>query len=93
MSSLKDGEDAEESLTYRELHETACRRAAALTAAGLTGRNAVLMYPSGLEFVRTLLGCMYGRVVGAPVQPPRRRRGGAAALNLPLDRGHLETGI
>ncbi|WP_340375332.1 fatty acyl-AMP ligase [Streptomyces sp. SS7] len=70
---LKDGEDAEESLTYRELHEAACRRAAALTATGLTGRSAVLMYPSGLEFVRTLLGCMYGRVVGAPVQPPRRR--------------------
>ncbi|MFE9068831.1 fatty acyl-AMP ligase [Streptomyces violaceusniger] len=70
---LKDGEDATESLTYGELHEAACRRATTLSAAGLTGRNAVLMYPSGLEFVRTLLGCMYGRVAGAPVQPPRRR--------------------
>jgi acyl-CoA synthetase (AMP-forming)/AMP-acid ligase II len=31
------------------------------------------MYPTGLEFVRTILGCMYGRVAGAPVQVPRRR--------------------
>ncbi|CAM5595333.1 Fatty acyl-AMP ligase OS=Streptomyces alboniger OX=132473 GN=CP975_27370 PE=4 SV=1 [Streptomyces alboniger] len=70
---LRDGEEPQEAMTYRELHEAACLRAGALTAAGLAGRSAVLLYPSGLEFVRTLLGCMYGRVAGAPVQVPRRR--------------------
>ncbi|MEU3776660.1 fatty acyl-AMP ligase [Streptomyces sp. NPDC032472] len=70
---LRNGEEPHETLTYRALHEDAGRRAAAFAAAGLSGRSAVLLYPSGLEFVRTLLGCMYGRVAGAPVQVPRRR--------------------
>ncbi|MFE9560511.1 fatty acyl-AMP ligase [Streptomyces sp. NPDC006487] len=69
---LRDGEEPHETLTYRELHEDAGLRAAAFAALGLCGRSAVLLYPSGLEFVRTLLGCMYGRVAGAPVQVPRR---------------------
>ncbi|MFG2294458.1 fatty acyl-AMP ligase [Streptomyces sp. NPDC048603] len=70
---LQDGEYPQETLTYRELHHQAGLRAAAFTAEGLAGRSAVLAYPAGLEFVRTLLGCMYGRVAGAPVQVPRRR--------------------
>jgi len=70
---LHDGEEPQETLTYRELHADAGRRAVALAAVGLAGRSAVLLYPSGLEFVRTLLGCMYARVAGAPVQVPRRR--------------------
>ncbi|MFB7372434.1 fatty acyl-AMP ligase [Streptomyces sp. NPDC056222] len=70
---LLDGEVPHETLTYRELHEIAGLRAAAFAAVGLAGRSAVLMYPTGLEFVRSVLGCMYGRVAGAPVQVPRRR--------------------
>ncbi|MEU4729810.1 fatty acyl-AMP ligase [Streptomyces sp. NPDC023588] len=70
---LRDGEVPQETLTYRELHDQAGPRAAAFAAAGLSGSSAVLMYPAGLEFVRTLLGCMYGRVASAPVQVPRRR--------------------
>ncbi|MFF3517864.1 fatty acyl-AMP ligase [Streptomyces sp. NPDC002573] len=72
---LRDGEEPDATLTYRELHDAACARAAAFGAAGLRGANAVLLYPSGLEFVRTLLGCMYGSVTAAPVQVPRRREG------------------
>ncbi|WP_241681658.1 fatty acyl-AMP ligase [Streptomyces sp. CB01881] len=70
---LHNGEDPSETLTYRRLHDAAGRRAAAFAAAGLPGTAAVLLYPSGLEFVRTLLGCMYARVAAAPVQVPRRR--------------------
>ncbi|MFF7357263.1 MULTISPECIES: fatty acyl-AMP ligase [Streptomyces] len=70
---LRNGEDPHESLTYGQLHAEAGRRAAAFAAAGLAGRSAVLLYPSGLEFVRALAGCMYARVAGAPVQVPRRR--------------------
>lgn len=70
---LRNGEEPREALTYRQLHDAACLRAGAFARAGLTGRNAVLLLPSGLEFVRTLLGCMYGRVAAAPVQVPRRR--------------------
>ncbi|MFD2768340.1 fatty acyl-AMP ligase [Micromonospora eburnea] len=69
---LSDGETPVESLTYRELYEAALGRAAALAENGLSGRNAVLAFPSGLEFIRTLLGCMYAGVTAAPVQVPRR---------------------
>lgn len=70
---LLDGASPHETLTYRELHDIAVLRAAAFADVGLAGRSAVLMYPTGLEFVRTIVGCMYGRVAGAPVQVPRRR--------------------
>ncbi|MFI6084348.1 fatty acyl-AMP ligase [Streptomyces sp. NPDC051217] len=72
---LRDGEEPQSTLTYRELHDTATARAAVFATTGLSGTSAVLLYPSGLEFIRTLLGCMYGRVAGAPLQVPRRREG------------------
>ncbi|MGW2633365.1 fatty acyl-AMP ligase [Streptomyces chattanoogensis] len=72
---LRDGEEPEATLTYRELHDAALDRAAALSDAGLAGGRVVMLYPSGLEFVRALLGCMYARVAAAPVQVPTRQRG------------------
>ncbi|MFI9646275.1 fatty acyl-AMP ligase [Streptomyces sp. NPDC052040] len=72
---LRSGEDPEESITYRELDDAARLRAAAFERAGLHGKNVVLLFPSGLEFIRTLIGCMYASVLGAPVQVPRRRQG------------------
>ncbi|MFJ8313914.1 fatty acyl-AMP ligase [Streptomyces sp. NPDC094147] len=72
---LRDGEEPKESLTYRNLDDAARVRAAAFETADLAGGNAVLLYPSGLEFIRTLVGCMYAGVAGAPVQVPRRRQG------------------
>ncbi|MGW1146431.1 fatty acyl-AMP ligase [Streptomyces sp. NPDC002454] len=84
---LRDGEEPHEALTYRQLDEAARLRAAAFAAAGLAGRSAVLLFPSGLEFVRTLLGCMVGRVAGAPVQVPRRRADVARLRRIADDAG------
>ncbi|MFE5587514.1 fatty acyl-AMP ligase [Kitasatospora sp. NPDC056531] len=73
---LRDGETPDGSLTYRELEARARTRGAALVAAGLAaGDAAVLLYPSGLDFIQSLLGCMYARVAAAPVQVPTRRSG------------------
>jgi acyl-CoA synthetase (AMP-forming)/AMP-acid ligase II len=72
---LRDGEVPADSATYAEMHAAARARAAAFAAAGLAGRTAVMLYPSGLEFVRTLLGTMCAGVTGAPAQVPRRRQG------------------
>ena len=72
---LKNGEEADEELTYGALDLAARVRKTALVSAGLSGANVVLLYPSGLEFIRTLLGCMYAGVSGAPVQVPRSRQG------------------
>lgn len=67
---LRDGEEPDGSLTYRQLEIDAGSRAAALERAGLSGGNAVLLYPSGLEFVRALLGCMYARVAAPRFRYP-----------------------
>ena len=72
---LRDGEEPGETLTYGSLADAARRRAARFASAGLSGRTAVLLYPSSTEFIKTLLGCMTARVAGAPVQVPRRRDG------------------
>ncbi|GAA1932461.1 fatty acyl-AMP ligase [Streptantibioticus ferralitis] len=71
---LRDGETPEQTLTYGQLDTAARAGAAALDAAGLSGGAAVLLYPSGLEFISTLLACMYAGIAGAPVQVPTRRR-------------------
>ncbi|MEU9191151.1 fatty acyl-AMP ligase [Streptomyces sp. NPDC048484] len=70
---LRNGEIPGDDLTYRELDLAARARAAAVAELGVS--SAVLLYPSGLEFIRALLGCMYARVAGAPVQVPTRARG------------------
>ncbi|MEU1088629.1 fatty acyl-AMP ligase [Streptomyces sp. NPDC005892] len=72
---LRNGESPEETLTYRQLDRSARSRAATLEAAQLRGQAVVLLYPSGLEFISTLLACMYAGVAGAPVQVPTRLRG------------------
>lgn len=73
---LRDGEIPDRSFTYRELRAEAWSCAAALAAAGLAeGSAVVLLYPTGLEFIKALFGCMYANVAAAPVQVPTRRRG------------------
>jgi long-chain fatty acid adenylase/transferase FadD26 len=84
---LRDGETPSETSTYAELRTSALARAAAFTALGLADRTAVLLYPSGLEFVRTLLGTMCARVVGAPAQVPRRRASVARLRRMAEDAG------
>ncbi|WP_405431060.1 fatty acyl-AMP ligase [Micromonospora sp. NBC_00617] len=85
--SLRDGEVPDETLTYGELADAAHERAVRFAALGLAGHTAVLLYPSGLEFVRTLLGCMTARTIGAPVQVPRRRDGLARIRRIADDAG------
>ncbi len=84
---LRDGENPEQTLTYGALDRAARARAAALEAAGLAGGTALLLYPSGLEFVAALLGCMYAGTAGAPVQVPTRRRGMERARRIAEDAG------
>ncbi|MGX9890426.1 fatty acyl-AMP ligase [Streptomyces sp. NPDC002276] len=72
---LRDGEHPDQSLTYRQLDDTVRSLASVLRSRGLRGSAVVLLFPSGLEFVSTLLACMSAGVAGAPVQVPTRRGG------------------
>lgn len=71
---LVDGETKEISLTYQELDEKAKAIACELLSIRATGERALLLYPSGLEFITAFFGCLYAGVIAVPVYPPRRNQ-------------------
>jgi acyl transferase domain-containing protein/acyl-CoA synthetase (AMP-forming)/AMP-acid ligase II/acyl carrier protein len=69
---LENGETESASLTYGELDRLA--RAIAAHIQDWQGERALLLYPSGLEFITAFFGCLYAGVVAVPVYPPRRNQ-------------------
>lgn len=71
---LIDGEDQEVPLANRELDRQARAIAARLQDLKLEGERALLLYPSGLDFVAAFFGCLYAGVIAVPAYPPRMNR-------------------
>jgi acyl-CoA synthetase (AMP-forming)/AMP-acid ligase II/acyl carrier protein len=71
---LKDGETESAELTYFQLDRQARVIAAHLQSLNLAGERALLLYPSGLEFISAFLGCLYAGVIAVPAYPPRPNR-------------------
>ncbi|MCH2115477.1 MAG: aminotransferase class I/II-fold pyridoxal phosphate-dependent enzyme [Pirellulales bacterium] len=71
---LVDGESQAIEWTYADLDRKARAIAASLQAMGFEGERALLLYPSGLEFVAAFFGCLYAGVTAVPAYPPRRNR-------------------
>ncbi|MEA3440621.1 MAG: fatty acyl-AMP ligase [Chloroflexota bacterium] len=71
---LKDGEEEEERITYRELDHWARIIAARLQRLNGKGERALLLYPPGLEYIATFFGCLYAGVIAVPAYPPRLNR-------------------
>ena len=69
---LQDGETESKKLTYGELDRQA--RAIAAHLQSWKGERALLLYPSGLDFIAAFFGCLYAGVVAVPVYPPRRNQ-------------------
>jgi len=57
-------------LSYGELVTHATAIAATLQQHGATGDRALLLYPSGAEFVAAYAGCLFAGIVPVPVYPP-----------------------
>lgn len=75
---LGDDEANETHLSYGELDRRARDIAVRLQSSGAVGKRVLLLYPSGLEFIAALFGCMYAGAIAVPVYPPK--------LNRPLPR-------
>jgi acyl-CoA synthetase (AMP-forming)/AMP-acid ligase II len=60
-------------VTFAELDRQARATAAWLTAQGLAGQPAVLLYPAGPQFLAAFLGCLYARVLAIPAPLPQAR--------------------
>ncbi|NEQ71025.1 MAG: fatty acyl-AMP ligase, partial [Symploca sp. SIO2D2] len=69
---LQNGETESGSLTYGELDTQA--KAIASYLQSYRGERALLLYPSGLEFIAAFFGCLYAGVIAVPVYPPRRNQ-------------------
>lgn len=64
------GDDEEASLTYGELDRRAKAIAARLQSVGPKGDRALLLYPSGLDYITAFFGCLQAGVIAVPVFPP-----------------------
>ncbi|WP_095143824.1 non-ribosomal peptide synthetase [Pseudomonas sp. Irchel s3b6] len=61
-------------LSYRELDLRARTLAAALQAQTQPGDRAVLLFPSGPDYVAAFFGCLYAGVIAVPAYPPESAR-------------------
>ncbi|PIM73226.1 polyketide synthase [Streptomyces sp. JV178] len=59
-----------ERLPYRNLDRAAKDIASWLQERGLAGRQVLLLYPSGLDFVKAFVGCLYAGAVAVPAPLP-----------------------
>lgn len=71
---LPNGEQASDSLSFGELDARARAIAAALQERLGPGSRALLLYPSGLEYIAAFMGCLYAGVAAVPVYPPQMGR-------------------
>ena len=71
---LMDGETQTASLTYQTLDLQAQRIAAHLQSLNAQGSRALLVYPSGLEFIAAFFGCLYAGVTAVPAYPPQQNQ-------------------
>jgi acyl-CoA synthetase (AMP-forming)/AMP-acid ligase II len=69
-SYLLDGETAGAHLTLAALDRQARAIAALLQSLDATGERALLLYPTGLDFIAAFFGCLYAGVIAVPVPPP-----------------------
>jgi len=71
---LEDGVKETDVLTYQQLNQRAKTVANYLQKLNLSGERALLLYPSGLDFIVAFLGCLYAGVIAVPAYPPRHNR-------------------
>jgi acyl-CoA synthetase (AMP-forming)/AMP-acid ligase II len=67
---LLDGEAEADSLTYAELDRQARSIAVVLQSFGARGERALLLYPTGVEFIAAFFGCLYAGATAVPLSPP-----------------------
>lgn len=71
---LLDGESEEVSITYKELDLKARSIGSTLQAHAKKYDRAILLLPSGLEFIAAFLGCLYAQVIAIPLPAPHPAR-------------------
>ena len=71
---LRDGGGSGDACTYAGLEREVRAFARRLRALAAPGERALLLLPSGLDYVVAFLGCLQAGVVAVPAYPPANRR-------------------
>ena len=71
---LIEGEDDRQSYTYAAWDARARAIAVRLRQSHAKGDRALLLYPSGLDYIAAFMGCLYAGVIAVPAYPPRKNR-------------------
>lgn len=71
---LPEGETQGNTLSYSQVDRNARIIAAQLQALGSRGERALLLYPSGLEYISAFFGSMYAEAIAVPLYLPQPRR-------------------
>lgn len=71
---LEDGFDETGRITFRQMNLRVKAIAAALQSRLSKGDRALMLFPTGIEFIVSLFGCFYSGVIGVPAYPPRKNR-------------------
>ncbi len=67
-----DAQRDETALTYSELYRQAASLAARLAEQAPPGERALLLFPTGLEFVVSYFACLMAGIIAVPLMPPRK---------------------
>jgi acyl-CoA synthetase (AMP-forming)/AMP-acid ligase II len=73
LTFLTDGDTPTHAYSYAELHARACACAALLSERAAPGERALLIYPTGPDYVVAFLGCLYAGLIAVPAYPPASR--------------------
>lgn len=71
---LEDGLNETSRITFGEMNRQVKAVAAYLQQKYRKGDRAVMLYPSGINFIVSLFGCFYSGIIGVPAYPPRKNR-------------------
>lgn len=84
---LVDGEVEKASMSYQTLAQQAKCIAAQLQKMLEPGERALLLLPSGLDYIAAFFGCLYAGVIAVPAYPPKRNRSDARLQLIATDAG------
>ncbi len=87
---LEDGESLERTLTYGELYRDSLAVARFLEERTMPGDRVLLLFPTGLDFIRAFLGTLLSNRVAVPLAPPdpsRLAQGLPQLINVMRDAG------
>src|SRR5690606_19854783 len=71
---LPEGDTEAIIITYGELDRRARAIGSWFESRGASGERALILYPPGLDYIASFMGCLYAGVTAVPAYPPRLNR-------------------